>query len=176
MSGQSFNSIIANQFNHIDVPYIEAWYENGLDLVYPGLDPNSAIGHIAVELEQSRDDSEAFQYDCEIRYSDELDQIVYADEITSANQTHQLAEARVKVLQKVHDDFYQLASDVLTEKQSYQAIVSLALIRLGLSLDVGVIKGPPGRKPELLSLGHEVCCFLSLESTQHFKELDLEQD
>ena len=158
MTSPSFEAIVDDQFP----PYVEAYYELRLHNIYGEIEPNSAVGRIAVELEQARLTSGEALEDLHVCTEsgikvdgDELEEITYADD---------LAYSRWKVFSGIYYDL-----DHAPAGKTYQASVSEALEREIRELDK--VWMPEGTKPELLALAQEICFFLSVEDTQHFKQL-----
>jgi hypothetical protein len=160
MPSPDFDSIGASQ----PPPHLKEWYDYELGSRYEYIEPQSAIGKIAVELHQALIDTAIT-----------LDEVDREDtgENQAAIQAYDLAEARHGTFENIYDDM--VAAHVIAHGRydipgGYPSVVSKAVQRSTEGFNEFDVT--QGGKAALVAFTDEVATFLNLESDLHFRNLN----
>jgi hypothetical protein len=151
-------------------PHLSKWDEYDLEADYEHIQPDSAVGRIAVELREQLITTAIDRDDWEQSCQDDLAQEVYADDIQAADEAAEIAEARHTVFARMYFDLDGILTQMLcgyNRYGSYEEAVDAALQRGLRELDRTYI--PEGSQAELERLNHEIAMFLTLEGPMHFE-------
>jgi hypothetical protein len=151
-------------------PHLNRWDAYALGTDYPHIQPDSAVGRIAVELQQGLIDTTLASHELEQRRQTG-DPLVYGDDIIAAARAADLAEARWQVFRGMYFDLQGIITHMLqgyTLYGGYDEAVDAALQRGLKGLDKTTASNGSSRQ-ELERLNHEIALFLTLEGEAHFQ-------